>query len=317
MTPLLSIPMRHFLEVARSGSVNQAAARLYVAASAVSRQIVKLEESLGTALFERRSRGMVLTPAGERLAAHLRHTVLDSEHVIEQVRDLGGQRAGRIRVAATEGFAGNLMPNAMRDFQALHDHSRFELHVGAPSEVSALLARAEADIGLKYVVALEAGLQVAHSVAAPVYAAMSPAHPLARQRVVQVADVVRYPLVVGSRGVTTTRQLFDLACSEQGLQYQANFVSNFSAALLPLMRTPDILLAGLHTLAHLIDAGTLVARPFAEVQLQQRRLQVLQLEGRTLPVLAQSFVAHLVRVLTLTGRRRLGRARLGAVSPPT
>ena len=62
MTPtLLSIPMRHFLEVARSGSVNQAAARLFVAASAVSRQIAKLEDGLGTSLFERHPRGMTLT----------------------------------------------------------------------------------------------------------------------------------------------------------------------------------------------------------------------------------------------------------------
>lgn len=62
--PLLSIPMRHFLEVARSGSVSQAAARLFVASSAVSRQIAKLEDSLGTPLFERHARGMALTAAG-------------------------------------------------------------------------------------------------------------------------------------------------------------------------------------------------------------------------------------------------------------
>src|SRR5689334_14869492 len=71
--PLLSIPMRHFLEVARSGSVSQAAARLFVASSAVSRQITKLEDSLGTPLFERHARGMALNAAGERLAAHLRN----------------------------------------------------------------------------------------------------------------------------------------------------------------------------------------------------------------------------------------------------
>ena len=67
---LLSLPLRYFLEVARTGSVNQAAQRLYVAASAVSRQLGKLEDSLGVVLFERQARGMTLTEAGTRLLAH-------------------------------------------------------------------------------------------------------------------------------------------------------------------------------------------------------------------------------------------------------
>lgn len=44
---LFSLPLRYFFEVARTGSVNQAAQRLHVAASAVSRQLAKLEDSVG------------------------------------------------------------------------------------------------------------------------------------------------------------------------------------------------------------------------------------------------------------------------------
>ncbi|MGJ7526394.1 LysR family transcriptional regulator [Variovorax sp. GB1P17] len=306
--PLLSIPMRHFLEVARSGSVNQAAARLFVASSAVSRQIAKLEDSLGTPLFERHARGMALTAAGERLAAHLRNAQLDIEQVFEQVRDLGGQGARRIRVACTEGFAGHFMPLVMRSFEEANPGCQLELHVGSPDGVSALLARGETDIALKYVVAPEPGLAVAHAATAPVYAVLRPNHPLARQRVVSVADAVRYPLAVGDKGVTA-RQLFDQACSLQGLQYRAIFVSNFSSVLLPLLRTSDVMLSGLLTVMHLIDAGTVVARPFAEAPLQQRQLQVLALEGRTLPPLAQDFVQHLVETIAKAGRRKLGVAR--------
>ena len=105
--PVLSIPMRHFLEVARTGSVSQAAARLFVAASAVSRQIAKLEQDLGTPLCGRQPRGMTLTPAGQRLAVHLGNAVLDAEDAMEQVRHLGGRAAARVRVCCTEGFAGD------------------------------------------------------------------------------------------------------------------------------------------------------------------------------------------------------------------
>jgi len=312
MTPaLLNTPMRYFLEVAQAGSVNQAAARLYVAASAVSRQIARLEDGLGTPLFERRRSGMALTAAGERLAGHLRTTVLDAEQVLEQVRHLGGQAAGRVRVCCTEGFAGGFMPTLMRAFQAAQPASQIELHVGSPDEVSQLLLRGESDIGLKYVVAPEPGLRVEHAAPAPVLAVMSPDHPLARQRSVELADVVWHPLLVGSRGVTA-RQLFDLACSAQGLQYRPVFVSNFSSVMLPLLRSPDILLSGQLTVAHLIEAGTAVARPFADPMLAQRRLQALSLDGRTLSPLARAFVQQLVTTMNAMARRKLGRARRAA-----
>lgn len=307
-TPLFSIPMRYFLEVARSGSVNQAAARLFVAASAVSRQIAKLEDSLAAPLFERHARGMALTPAGQRLAAHLRNALLDAEQVIEQVRDLAGEHAGRVRVGCTEGFAANFLPAAMSDFHAANPHSRLELLVGSPEEVGTLLARGETDIALKYVVAPEPGLKIEYSAIAPVHAVMRPDHPLARQRLLQVSEVVRYPLAVGSTGMTT-RQLFDQACSIQQLQYSAVFVSNFSSVLLKLLRSPDVLLSGHLTVTHLIDDGVVVARPFAEAPLQQRRLQILSLEGRTLTPLARAFVAHLVQAIARAGRRKFGRAR--------
>src|SRR5690606_33447204 len=59
--------LRYFREVAAQGSLRHAAERLYIAQSALSRQIRALEEDLGVPLFERRARGMVLTAAGRLL----------------------------------------------------------------------------------------------------------------------------------------------------------------------------------------------------------------------------------------------------------
>lgn len=306
--PLLSIPLRHFLEVARCGSVSQAAAQLFVAASAVSRQIGKLEQSLGTPLFERRARGMVLTPAGEHLAAHLANAQTDAEQVLDQVRHLGRQQSARIRLCCTEGFATGFLPAQVRSFQQQHPGCRIELQVAAPGNVSQRLLRGEADLGLKYVVAPETGLRAEHTAIAPVLAVLRPVHPLARQRVLALADVVRYPLLLGQRGFTA-RQMFDLACSAQGLRYEPVFASNMSTVLLALLGPQDVMLSGLLTVAHLIDDGSVVARPFADPLLQQRRLQVLSLEGRTLPALAQAFCAQLVGAMASAGRSRKGRAR--------
>ncbi|WP_046240845.1 LysR family transcriptional regulator, partial [Delftia tsuruhatensis] len=77
--------LRYFHEVAQCGSLTEASARLHVAASAISRQIAALEGLLGTPLFERHPRGMVLNAAGEILADHVRRAGLDAERALGEI----------------------------------------------------------------------------------------------------------------------------------------------------------------------------------------------------------------------------------------
>jgi DNA-binding transcriptional LysR family regulator len=71
--------LRYFLETARLGSIRRAAEVLYVAPSAVSRQIALLEQTYGMPLFERHAAGVRLTVAGEVFARQARATVRDFE----------------------------------------------------------------------------------------------------------------------------------------------------------------------------------------------------------------------------------------------
>ena len=58
--------MRYAVEVARLGSINKAADELFIAQPNLSRTIKKLEDDLGIIIFDRSSKGMNLTPDGER-----------------------------------------------------------------------------------------------------------------------------------------------------------------------------------------------------------------------------------------------------------
>lgn len=310
-----SLPLRYFLEVARSGSVSQAALQLHVAASAVSRQLGKLEESLAVPLFERQARGMLLTEAGARLLAYATAQIQESALVVAQLRGVAEQGLKMVRIASTEGFAAGFLPGVMAAFRQQHEQAQIHLQVASPDEVSALLLRGEVDLGLKYSVRPEKGLQLLHSAIAPVCAILRPEHVLARARQVTVADVVKYPLLTGASGFTAT-QLFDLCCSLQGLHYSCAVSSNFSAALLPMVGQRDVMLASSLTAAPWIEGGHLVARPFAEPQLQQRRLQVLALKGRALPVLVQDFAEQLRLSIEQFGKRKVGRRKPKAAGGP-
>jgi DNA-binding transcriptional LysR family regulator len=313
---LLSLPLRYFLEVARTGSVNQAAQRLHVAASAVSRQLAKLEDSLGVSLFERLPRGMALTEPGTRLLAHAAAHDAQSAQLMEQLQGMSSQQALRVRVACTEGFAAGFMPVVMGQFRGVHPQVELQLTVGLPHEVSALVHRGEVDLALKYSVAPEKGLQTLHSAIAPVYAVMPAQHPLARQRTVSVADVVRYPLLLGAEN-TTGRQLFDLSCAVQGLRYRPAVESNYSSSLLPLLSDHDVVLASYLTAARWVESGLLAARPFEEAQLSQRRLQVLAVEGRVPSALVGQFAHALVGAIEQYGKRKVGRRKSAGATQDT
>lgn len=300
---LLSTPMRHFVAVAEAGAVSRAAEQLHVAGSAVSRQIAALESTLGVALFERRQRGMRLTEAGERLAAHLRSAVEDGEAALEQVRGLHAVGRRQVRIACTEGFAAGFLPAVVTRFRAAHTQALLHLSVVSPDDAVAQVLRKEADLALTYRVATPRGCSVLHDAAAPLVALMRRGHPLAKRRSVTVEDVAACPLLLSQRG-TTSRMLFDMACSVRGLACEPTVVATSLALLLPMVREREVLMAGYLTAAHLVAQGDLVAVPFARGELPSRRLQLLALQGRTLPPLAQAAAQSLVEAIRAAARPR-------------
>ena len=142
--------LRYFLEVVRTGSVSEAATRLSVSPSAVSRQVATLEDLLGVPLFERRPRGMAPSPAGELLAAHALRNALEADRVVADIEALQGLRRGLIRVCCSAGFAIEFLPKAMAQFREQHPGMQFHLRVAAPAAVTQAVLNTEAGIGLTY-----------------------------------------------------------------------------------------------------------------------------------------------------------------------
>jgi DNA-binding transcriptional LysR family regulator len=78
--------LRYFVAVAQRLHFGRAAAALYISQPALSRQIRQLEQELGVELFERNSRQVRLTPAGQRLAEEGARLLADSEAAVARAR---------------------------------------------------------------------------------------------------------------------------------------------------------------------------------------------------------------------------------------
>lgn len=294
---LQEVSLRYFMEVAHAGSVTEAAARLEVAPSAVSRQIARLERELDTLLFERRARGMTLNSAGELLAAHARRTWLDIERVTDEILALRGLRQGEVRIVATEGFAYDFLPALVADFQTQSQGIRFTVDMCVASEVARRVREGTADIGVTVSLASERGLNVEFRHPSPILAVMAPDHPLAKRRQVSLSQVVAYPLALPAP-VSTLRQLLDISCTRQALALDPVVTSDHLYPLIQYVaRTRAVTFCGEIALRPQLQAKTVVAVALRDREMNERHFEVQTMAGRHLPEAARAFIAHLRETL--------------------
>jgi DNA-binding transcriptional LysR family regulator len=288
------IALRYFLEVARTGSISGASERLHVAISAISRQITKLEDSVGVALFERRPRGMVLSDAGQVLAAYARRTILEADRVLSEIGNQDALTHSMVRIASPEGFSLAFLPMAIASFRECYPGVRFRLQVGSPIEATQRVRDGDTDLALTLSLTPEKNVKVEHSERSPIYALMSADHPLATRSEVTLSDLIPYQLSLQEEG-TTNRQLFDICSGAEGLEFEPVFVSNNIAALyLFSKQSGAIMLTGHVAAYHLIASGEFVAVPINNPVFSQRTLQIQSMAGRTLPTAVGLFRDHLI-----------------------
>jgi len=290
---LQEVALRYFMEVVRAGSVTEAASRLDVAPSAVSRQIGRLERELDTMLFERKARGMTPNAAGELLAAHARRAWLDVERVADEILALRGLRTGEVRIAATEGFAHEFLPSVVIGFQKAWPGIRFAIDMFAQAEVARRVRDGEVDIGVTVSLSSERGLKVEHRHPSPIMAVMAIDHPMAVRRLVSLAQVTAYPLALPSK-VSTLRQLLDISCSRQGLLCNEVITSNHLYPLINYVsESQAITFCGEAALRRRLVEGRITAVPLRDREMNERHFEVQTLAGRHLPEAVRTFVAFL------------------------
>jgi DNA-binding transcriptional LysR family regulator len=213
---LLPVNLAYFLEVARTGSVTEAAHALNVAPSAISRQVAKLESGIGVPLFARHPRGMTLTDAGSRLLAHARRTETESTTLVEELRTGRGAEARSVAVACSEGFARRLVPRAIAGFRREHPDVAFRVDVVARQEATRRVVEGLADVAVTYTMGPQHDVRVECAVVVPVAAIVPLGHELAGRDRIGLADLCAYPLALASPG-TSQRELFDIGAQLEGI----------------------------------------------------------------------------------------------------
>lgn len=186
----------YFDQVRRSGSFREAARKLNVVSSAVNRQILKLEDELGTPLFDRLPGGLKLTVAGELFARHVINVLQDTERVSSELDALQGLRSGHVEVAAVEGVAADLLPLVIERMRSRYPGISIGVSVLGSRVIPQLLASGQVDLGLAYALSRNEDLSQLLKAHFHLGAIMLPDHPLARAEKLTFATCAAHPLVL-------------------------------------------------------------------------------------------------------------------------
>jgi len=302
--------LRYFLEVARSGSIRKAAQRLFVASSAVNRQILQLEQELGTELFDRLPTGMRLNAAGECVLRHVRTTLQDFELLRSELDAQKGERSGHISIVAMDSLFVDVLPAAVEGFVEEFPAVTFTLLAMSPTDVPLKVAAGEADIGICFVTRAPRGTEIVASAAFPIGVVMAPSHPLAGHARIRYEDCRGYPFLL-SHG---RWPIYD-ALAPAFAQFWDSIDPRISSNASPLLKRSVIAGRGIAFFSRLgflreIASCEAVWRPLEDPEINQLRAGIIVGRGRRLSFVERTFLDRLVRQLEDAESR-------GAATPAT
>lgn len=140
--------LNYFLEAARQRSFTRAARQLHLAQAALSEQMRKLEDELGTRLFDRSRKETLLTPAGEVLREHAEILLEQAATARRAIHDHLSMKSGRLTIGAIPTVSSCVLPLAISKFRKLHPSIELSLLEGTSPHIAQWVEEGRVDLGL-------------------------------------------------------------------------------------------------------------------------------------------------------------------------
>lgn len=194
------LTLQLFIAVYEEQSIAKAAEREHIAASALSKRLSDLEESLKVTLFQRHRSGLEPTPAAHSLLHHARLVMRDLAQLESEIADFGKGLRGQVRLHANLWSIVQYLPEDLSAFLALHPMVRIDLEESISPSIVQAVAENAADIGILGANVLAPGLELIPYRKDKLTVVVPRGHYLAARESVKLNDIVDHELIGPRRG---------------------------------------------------------------------------------------------------------------------
>lgn len=290
-----------FEKVATTASFRAAAQALFVSQPALSRTIRVAEDVLGTRLFDRDTRRVELTPAGQELLPIARRILQEFDSAFSELSEFVDGRRGHVTIASLPSVGVAILPRAIAALRRELPEVGFTLEEAPAAPLLKLVEQGAVDFGITVEPPPDARLRYTHLFDDPFVLVCRSDDPLARLKVAQWTVFAGRPYI-GSSSQGSIGPILDAVLLRQGISVSPAFQY-------PSVAAGGALVAeglGITALPRLA-LGLVASQGLAVVPLQRpvakRRIGIVSRIGRSLSPAAAVMVRHLADALSAAGKR--------------
>jgi DNA-binding transcriptional LysR family regulator len=192
--------------IAETGSFTAAGDKLHVSQSAISRQILLLEDELGEPVFHRIGRRIRITQAGESLLQLSHRVFRDLQETVSAISDTREALRGSIGLVGGMTVCLYVFPALLAEVRRIHPNLDMRVTVGSTQRSIEMLRSGAGDLGLLTLPIEASDLVSVPQLTEELLLATYPSHPLASQKKIVPADLEGQPFVLFETG-SITRQI--------------------------------------------------------------------------------------------------------------
>lgn len=280
--------LKTFLEVAKLGSFSRAAEKVLRSQPAVSAQIRQLEQEYGHKLFDRSTKSVRLTPAGEVVLDYARQLLELRGHSLQAASDWNGIPTGTLSIGANEGTFMYVLPKVFADYHRKFPRVKISVYRSFTHKVSEKVEEGAIDLGIVTMPVKSPSLAATPVFRDRILLMVGPRSPLFEQRSVTLQEFAQQPLIIPKTG--SIRKLM-----EKNLRPYREHL-NITMELTSVVMIKQFVMDGFGV--------SLICASFAAENVRRGEARLLKIEGldlwrelalvhrkdRSLPLVASSFV---------------------------
>lgn len=282
--------LRHlkiFVAVCDHKTITKASEALYIAQPSVSLAISELEEYYGVRLFDRISRKLYLTKAGEQVLGYARHITALFDEMEKGVKN--AEASGIIRVGASVTIGTCLLPFYAQKFENTFPHLSLSATVENSDILEKMVLGNELDLALIEGIPHSDQLIVSPFLDDELLVICAKDNPLGHKKEVSAEELIREPLILREMG-SGTRQLFDNAMMLHNLSVKPHWECISTQAILnAVMMNIGISVLPSRLVGSELKAGDLQRIPVKDLQLK-RKFSIIYHKNKYLSAALQAFI---------------------------